>query len=45
MGNLQMGIAGAAATALAMLMYELVMEGVMGLTGSAAASGTAATAR
>ena len=45
MGNLQMGIAGAAATALAMMMYELVMEGVMGLTGSGATSGTAATAR
>lgn len=45
MGNLQMGIAGAAATALAILMYELVMEGVMGLTGSGTASGTAATAR
>ena len=46
MGNLQIGVAGAAATALAMLMYELVMEGVMGLTGSgAASSGTAAAAR
>jgi hypothetical protein len=45
MGNLQMGIAGAAATGLAMLMYELVMDGVMGLTGSGAHSGTAATAR
>ena len=45
MGNLQLGIAGAAATALAMLMYELVMDGVMGLTGSGAAGGTTATAR
>jgi len=40
-----MAIAGAAATALAMLMYELVMDGVMGLTGSAATGATAATAR
>jgi hypothetical protein len=46
MGNLQMGIAGAAASALAIMLYELVMEGVMGLTGSGAgAGGTAATAR
>lgn len=45
MSNLQTGVAGAAATALAIMLYELVMEGVMGLTGSAAASGTAATAR
>jgi hypothetical protein len=35
-GNLQTGIAGAFATALAMLMYELTMDGVMGLTGAAA---------
>ena len=34
MGNLQLGIAGAAATALAMQLYELMMAGVMGLTGS-----------
>jgi len=40
MGNLQLGIAGAAATALAMQLYELMMAGVMGLTGS----GTAAKA-
>jgi hypothetical protein len=33
-GNLQMGVAGAFATALAMLLYELVMEGVMGLMGA-----------
>jgi hypothetical protein len=46
MGNLQMGIAGAAAAATAILLYELVMEGVMGLTGGGASSGaTAATAR
>jgi hypothetical protein len=42
-GNLQTGIAGAFATALAMLMYELTMDGVMGLTG-AGASGKAAHA-
>jgi hypothetical protein len=33
-GNLQTGIAGAFATALAMLLYELTMDGVMGLTGA-----------
>jgi hypothetical protein len=32
MTNLQLGIAGALATALAMLLYELTMEGVTGLT-------------
>ncbi len=37
MGNLQLGIAGAATTALAMQLYELMMAGVMGLTGGAAA--------
>ena len=42
--NLQMGLAGAMATAIAMMLYELVMEGVMGMTGSGAASGKAATA-
>ena len=35
-GNLQTGIAGAFASALAMLMYELTMDGVMGLTGTGA---------
>ena len=45
MTNLQAAVAGAAATATAMLLYELVMEGVMGLTGSGATSGTAAAAR
>ena len=45
-GNLQIALAGAMATAIAMLLYELVMEGITGMTGSAAASsGTAATAR
>ena len=33
-GNLQMGVAGALATALAIMLYELVMEGVTGLTGA-----------
>ena len=41
-GNLQTGVAGAFASALAMLLYELTMEGVMGLTG--AATGKAAHA-
>lgn len=45
MTNLQMGVAGSAATALAIFLYELVMEGVTGLTGSGATSGRAATAR
>ena len=41
-GNLQMALAGALATAMAMLMYELVMEGVMGMTvGGAARPATA----
>ena len=33
MGNLQLAFAGAATTALAMQLYELMMAGVMGLTG------------
>ncbi len=33
-GNLQMGAAGALATAIAICLYELVMEGVMGLAGT-----------
>lgn len=37
-GNLQMGVAGAAASAVAILLYELVMEGVTGLAGSDADS-------
>ena len=44
MGNLQVGIAGAATTALAILLYELGMAGVTGLTGSGATGGTRATA-
>ena len=35
--NLQLGIAGAAASALAIMLYELVMEGVTGLMGASAA--------
>ena len=42
-GNLQMGAAGSLATALAIFLYELVMEGVTGLAGSGS-PGTAATA-
>ena len=45
MGNLQIGVAGAAASAVAMMLYELVMEGVMGLMGGAAGGAKAATAR
>ena len=39
--NLQMAMAGAVATAMAIRMYHLVMDGVMGLTG---AGGTARAA-
>lgn len=41
-GNLALGIAGALATAFAIFMYELVMEGVTGVMGSG--SGSKATA-
>jgi len=41
-GNLQMAMAGALATALAIRLYHLAMDGVMGLTGMA--GGTAAAA-
>ena len=41
--NVQMAIAGAVATAVAIRMYHLVMDSVMGLTGMAA-GGTAAPA-
>ena len=45
MTNLQTGVAASAATALFILLYELVVGGVTGLTGSGeTASGTAATA-
>ena len=36
-GNLQMGVAGALASALALVLYKLVMDGVMGMAGGAAA--------
>ena len=42
-GNLQLGIAGAAAMAMAIMLYEMVMDGVMGFAGGAR-SGAAATA-
>jgi hypothetical protein len=42
-GNLQMAIAGALATTIAMRLYHMTMDGVMGLTGMAG-GGTAATA-
>jgi hypothetical protein len=37
--NLALGIAGALATALVMFMYDLVMDGVTGITGAPAAGG------
>jgi hypothetical protein len=43
-GNLQLGMAGAFATALAIALYELVMEGVMGLTAAETAKGRKAAA-
>jgi hypothetical protein len=42
-GNLQLGVAGAFATALAIFLYQMVMASLMGLAGGAG-SGTAATA-
>jgi hypothetical protein len=36
MGNLQLGMAGAFTTALAIALYELAMDGVTGITGAAA---------
>ena len=42
--NLQLGVAGALATALAITLYHLVMNGVMGMAGGGAATGKAATA-
>jgi hypothetical protein len=44
-GNLQMAIAGALATVIAMRLYHMTMDGVMGLTGMAAGGTTAAAAR
>jgi len=40
--NLQVGIAGALATAMALFLYDLVMDGVTGLTGSGSAGTPAA---
>ena len=40
--NLQMAMAGAVATSIAMRMYHLAMDGVMGLTGGAGATAAAA---
>ena len=42
-GNLQLGAASALATAMAIFLYELVMEGVMGIAGGGSA-GALATA-
>lgn len=42
-GNLQLGVAGALSSALAIVLYKLVMGGVMGMAGSGA-GGKAATA-
>ena len=44
MANLQLGVAGAAATALTIMLYELTMAGVTGMTGSGSAGGSRATA-
>ena len=44
MANLQLGVAGAAATAMAILLYELTMEGVTGLVGGGSAGSSRATA-
>jgi len=43
MANLQLGVAGAATTALAIMLYELTMEGVTGMAGGGA-SGSKVTA-
>ncbi len=43
--NLQMAMAGAVATAVAIRMYHLTMAGVMGLTGTASTGTAAAAAR
>lgn len=40
-GNLQTGICGAFAMAIAMYLYDLVMDGVMGLTGGTTGRATA----
>jgi hypothetical protein len=43
--NLQMAMAGAAATAMAIKLYHLTMEGVTGMMGGAEATGRAKAAR
>src|SRR3954451_342291 len=44
-GNLQMGAAGSLATAMAIFLYELVMEGMTGLVGSGSTGARATAAR
>jgi hypothetical protein len=44
-GNLQLAAAGSLATALAIFLYELVMEGVTGLSGSGSPATPATAAR
>ena len=41
--NLQIAVAAALATAMAIMLYELVVEGIMGLTGAGAGAPAAAT--
>jgi hypothetical protein len=43
--NLQMGVAGALASALAIVLYTLMMDGVMGLAGGGSAGAPAAATR
>jgi hypothetical protein len=43
--NLQLAIAGTVATAIAIRLYHLTMDGIMGLAGSAGAGSAAAAAR
>jgi hypothetical protein len=43
--NLQMGVAGALASALAIVLYHLVMDSVTGLTGSGSTATAAAATR
>jgi hypothetical protein len=42
-GNLQLGVAGAFATALAIFLYHMVMDSLMGLAGGASGKPAAAT--
>jgi hypothetical protein len=44
-GNLQIAMAGALATTIAIRLYHLTMDGVMGLTGATAGGTAAAAAR